>query len=244
MTQTQLLNRSEPDARFDRIPESMNEAREYDALKQDLVDYLYRNSSLKLLYSPALKEYSRPNEDERDFRARLNQAAREQRDQEVDELNDRYAKRLQTLNDRLRRAQATVARKQADAEARKREVMVSVGESVLGMFIGRRSIRSASTAMSKYRQKSSAEMGAQQAHENMDALQKEVNELQKELQNEANAITTRWDSALQAYNEVPIRPNRNDIEVDLVALAWAPNWQITYRDRQGIVRTEVVRAYY
>jgi chemotaxis regulatin CheY-phosphate phosphatase CheZ len=97
--------------------------------------------------------------------------------------------------------------------------------------------------MSKYRQKSSAEMGAQQAHENMEALQSEVDELQKELHDEANAITARWNSALQAYNEVPIRPNRNDIEVDLVALAWAPNWQIAYRDRQGIVRTEVLRAY-
>ncbi len=243
LARTQLLNRSEPDARFDRIPESMNEPREYDTLKQDLVDHLYRNGGLKLLYSPALKEHSRPDEDERDFRARLNQTARERRDQEVDKLNDRYAKRLQTLNDRLRRAQAAASRKQADAEARKREVMVSVGESVLGMFIGRRSIRSASTAMSKYRQKSSAEMGAQQAQENMTALQKEVDELQKELQEEANAITARWDSTLQAFNEVPVRPNKNDIEVNLMALAWVPNWQISYCDRQGVVRTELLKAY-
>ena len=243
LTSRDLLNRSEPDARFDWLPESINEPRELDALKNDLIDHLYRNSSLKLLYSPVLKTYSQPNENERDFRMRLSQSAREKRDQEVDDLNARYETRLRTLQDRLRRAQATVAMKQADAEARKREVMVSAGESVLGMFLGRRSYRAASTTLSKYRQKSAAEMRAQEAAESVETLQKDVEQLQGELQQETAAITARWDEATQKFEEVPVRPNRSDIEVDTVALAWAPRWQITYRDRQGSTRTELSRAY-
>jgi hypothetical protein len=242
LTSRDLLSRSEPDARFDQLPESINEARELNALKEDLIDHLYRNSSLKLLYSSVLKTYSLPNESERDFRMRLSQSARERRDEEVDKLNERYETRLRTLQDRLRRAQATVAMKQADAEARKREVMVSVGESVLGVFLGRRSIRSASTAMSKYRQKSAAEMRAQEAEESVEALQKDVEQLQSELQQETVAITGRWDDATKTFDEVPLRPSRNDIEVDAVALAWAPCWQITYRDRQGSTRTQLSRA--
>jgi len=243
LTSRDLLNRSEPDARFDQLPESINEARELDALKENLIDHLYRNSSLKLLYNSALKTYSKPRESELDFRARLTQSAREKRDLEVDELNRRYETRLRTLQDRLRRAQATATMRQADVEAHKREVMVSVGESVVGMFLGRRSFRGASTALSKYRQKSSAEMQAQEAEENVAALQKDIAQVESELQQETTDITTRWDGSLNAFTEVPVRPNRNDIQVETVALAWAPNWQLTFRDQQGSVRTELLRAY-
>jgi hypothetical protein len=243
MSPRDLLNRSEPDARFDQLPESINETREFDALKDDLVDHLYRNSSLKLLYSSALRVYSQPNETERDFRMRLSQSAREKRDEEVDSLNQRYETRLRTLQDRLRRAQSTVVMKKADADARKREVVVSAGESVLGMFLGRRSMRSASTTLSKYRQKTAAEMRAQEAAESAEALQKDIGQIQGELQQETTAITARWDDATKTLEEVPVRPNRSDIDVDMIALAWAPSWQITYRDPQGNVRTELSKAY-
>jgi len=238
-----LLDRSEPNACFDQLPESINEAREFAALKDDLVDRLYRSSSLKLLYSSSLRAYSQPNETERDFRMRLSQSAREKRDEEVDNLNQRYDTRLRMLQDRLRRAQSTVAMKQADAEARKREVMVSAGESVLGLFLGRRSMRSASTTLSKYRQKASAEMRAQEAAESAEALQKDIDELQGELQKETAAITARWDDATERFEEVRVTPNRSDIEVEMVGLAWVPHWQTTYRDRRGSVSTALSKAY-
>ncbi len=68
--------------------------------------------------------------------------------------------KLETLADRLRRAEGQAARKQAEASSRKAEVLVSVGETVLGMFLGRRSTRAASSAMSKYRQSRSADLVA------------------------------------------------------------------------------------
>jgi hypothetical protein len=67
--------------------------------------------------------------------------------------------------------------------------------------------------------------------------------VQSELEQETAAITERWDDATKAFEGVPVRPNRSDIEVDMVGLAWAPNWQVTYRDQQGNVRTELAKAY-
>jgi hypothetical protein len=243
LTQHDLTDRPEPDARFYQLPDSMNEAGEFSTLKQGMTDHLYRNSSLKLLFNSALKAYSQPHENERDFQMRLNQSARERRDEEVELLNKRYEVRLRTLQERLRRAQAVLERKQADAEARKREVMVSVGESVLGAFLGRRSTRVASTALSKYRQSTAAKMGVEEAEQNAEALQQEISKLQQELQDQAAAITKRWGDALKAFEKVPVRPNRNDIEVDVFALAWVPHWQVAYRDRMGSTRTEIMASY-
>jgi len=243
LSQNELLSRPEPEAGFDQLPETINEAREFNALKQNLIDHLYRNSSLKLQYNPVLKLYSKQGENERDFQMRLSQLARERRDEEVDKLNKRYETRLQTLEDRLRRTQAMLTKRQADAQARDREVMVSVGESVLGMFLGRRSTRAASTALSKYRMRTSAKMGAQEAEENAKALQSEIDQLQQELKQESDAIAARWEEALKGLEENQVRPSRSDVAVDAFALAWAPHWQVTYRDPKGNSRTELIQAY-
>ena len=174
---------------------------------------------------------------------RLKQTGREQRDSEVDKLNDRYSQRLQRLEDRLRRLDQSIARKQADAEARKGEVAVSVGESVLGMFLGRRSTRAASTALSKYRQSRSATMTLEQDKATAETLRSEIDELRKELQEEAAVISDRWDQTVSKLEQVPVRPSRNDIQVSFFALAWTPHWQITYSDRDGSLRTGIEPAF-
>ncbi|MBU0703871.1 MAG: DUF87 domain-containing protein [Chloroflexi bacterium] len=243
LTPRELMDRPEPDAYFDELPESINQAQEFNALKKDLADHLYRNSSVTLLHSAVLKAYSQPNESKRDFQMRLQQAAREERDEEVDKISERYEKRLEQFRDRLRRAEATLARKETDAEARKRETLVSVGESVVGMFLGRRSTRVASTALSKHRQTTMAKIKLEEAEDTIEALQQEVKELQEELQEQVTAVRERWEKALLELEEVAVTPRRTDVQVDLVALAWTPHWRITYQDRGGSKRTELVPAY-
>ncbi|MEM2107445.1 MAG: hypothetical protein QXV46_06505 [Candidatus Bathyarchaeia archaeon] len=162
---------------------------------------------------------------------------------EVDRLNKRYEARLGTLRERLRRAESIIAEKKADAEARKREVLVSVGESVLGVFLGRRSTRAASTALSKYRQSTSAKMRYEMAEENAKTLRQEIEELEQELKEEASKISARWDETIKTLQEVRIRPKRSDIGVSLMALAWMPHWQITYHSGKDSRKVEIAKAY-
>jgi len=233
----------EPDAYFDELPESINQARKITGLKKHLSDYLYHNSRLTLLHSPVLDDYSQPNESERDFRVRLQQAAREKRDEEVDEVSERYEKRLGKLQDQLRKAEATLAAKEADVTARKRETLVTVGESVVGMFLGRRSTRVASRALSKQRQTTLAKIKLEEAVANVEALQEDVKELEAELREETTAVRDRWEEALVDFEEVPIKPRRTDVQINLFGLAWAPHWQVTYQGRGGATRIELVPAY-
>ena len=242
-TQSELMDRPEPNSRFDKLPESINEGRELDSIQNSLIDYLYRTESVTLLYSPVLKSYSKPKEDENEFQMRLKQIARERRDDEVDDLKRRYEDRIQKIDDRLRRAEGTLSKKQADAQARKGEVIVSVSESVLGMFMGRRSTRAASTAISKYRQSQSASMSMKQTQEEIQVLQQDMQELEKELQDQTSEITQRWEDSVTKFESIPVRPNRSDIRVDLFALAWAPHWQVKYKRQDGSLRDDMVPVY-
>lgn len=243
ITSRELMNRFEENANFDIVPRSINETNEFNALKNKLTDHLYHTSSVTILYNPVLKIYSSPDENKRDFQMRLKQIAREKRDDEVDKLSERYEKRLRKLDNKIRRAEVALAKKQADAKSKKYETIVSIGESVLGMFMGRRSTRGVSSTMGKHRRSRSAEMSAKEAEETLRSLRQEIKELEKELQDKVSDITAQWDESLNVSEEIAIRPRRRDIEVDVFALAWMPYWQITYKGRGGSPRTEIVSAY-
>jgi DNA repair exonuclease SbcCD ATPase subunit len=238
-----LLDRPEAEAYFDALPETVNELTELTALRKDLEDHLYRTSQVTLLHSPVLDVYSHPAESEREFVMRLKQAAREQRDEEIDDLTKRYEKKLRMLADRVRRAELDLEKKQDEASARKREVFVTIGESVLGVLLGRRSSRIASSTMRRYRMSSSATAVVEDAEEKLEALQREVEELEAELREQVDDITARWDEALEKVEAFPVTPRRQDVEIELFALAWAPHWHITYQDQGGFTRTELVPAY-
>ena len=135
-----------------------------------------------------------------------------------------------------------MATKRANAEARSRETVVSVGESILGVFLGRRATRAASSAMSKHRQTTLAKMEAEKAEEAVEAVRRDMTELEGEMRQEAQAIRDRWADALTAFEELQVTPRRTDVDVQMLSLAWAPVWQVSY-DQPGGRHTDRVRAH-
>ena len=49
--------------------------------------------------APTLEEISKPNESERDFRVRLQQAAREERDQQAEQLRQKFAPKIAAVDE-------------------------------------------------------------------------------------------------------------------------------------------------
>ncbi|MGC9398035.1 MAG: hypothetical protein ACP5HM_02745 [Anaerolineae bacterium] len=242
LTPRDLLDRPEPDAYFDALPETINESTEFTALKKELDDHLYRTRALVLRYNPATDLYTEPGETEREFRLRVQQKARELRDEEVDALEDTYRDKIDRLEDRLRRAREKLAKKEAEAKRRQRDALISTSETVLSLFSGRR--RSLSTAANKIGRISTSKMDVQAAEEDIMEYQEEIKELEAELQEETQAIVERWERALEQFEDVRITPRRTDVEITLLALAWVPHWYITYRaGGSGIVQTATVSAY-
>lgn len=222
-----LLDRPEPEAYFDTIPDTINESTELAAIRKELEDYLYRSRSLVLRYNPATSLYSEPGEDERAFHLRVNQAARELRDADVDQLEERYESKLKTLEERLRNAWVALDKQEANARLRKQDALLSAGETVFNLFSGRR--RSLSAAARKVSQISTSKASIDAAEGKVDVLEKDIEELKQELKTETQDIVDRWEAMLNNFEEVAIKPRRTDIEVTLFTLTWMPYWYIEYR---------------
>ncbi|MFQ5577789.1 MAG: hypothetical protein ACE5G8_12475, partial [Anaerolineae bacterium] len=210
------------------VPEAANSARELKSITKDLADWLYYNVRLSLAAHPELGLVQRPDESDRAFKIRLQQAAREQRDAEVDKLEKSYETRLDRLEDKLRRKERQLAADESEYEARKREELLGVGESVLGFFMGRRSTRALSRAATKRRITSKAKLDIEDTKEEVEDLQAEINELETELKDAVSEITNRWVDSLETLSTEEFSPRRTDVDVRLVALAWLPSWYITH----------------
>ncbi|MEX0789593.1 MAG: hypothetical protein WD178_02340 [Actinomycetota bacterium] len=103
--------------------------------------WVYGSQSMEMLLSPSLKEFSAPDETEADFRIRLQQGGREIRDAGAEELRKKYAVKTATLEERLRKAMAATERESEQAKQAKLQTAISIGGTVLGAFLGRKSGR-------------------------------------------------------------------------------------------------------
>ncbi len=225
------------------IPPGLTSAAKLKSMEKSLSDHLYRTGSVTLMVNEAAELYSRPGEVIGDFAARCRDAAREERDEALDKLSDRYEKKIDTLRGKINSEQRDLIEDEAEYQSRKREEMISAGESVLGVFLGRRSSRAVSTAARKRRMTTKAQSDIAGTRAKIADLTEDLADLQREAREEAEKIRQRWEEEIEKIEEVKVTPRRVDIVIDTMALAWTPFWRIAYSSADGRKRTAIVPAY-
>lgn len=225
---------------FAPVPEGAKTVADLKKLQNALEDWLYYNARLKVNTHDELEITQRPGESERDFRARLEQAGRERRDAEVDKLEDSFGKRVDAVMAKLAREQAEMEKNRLESQTRQGEQWVTVGETVLGWFMGRK--RGVSSSVSKYRQAEQAKMDVLENERVIKALSEEKGALEADLKEQTDEIARRWTEILSKTTQEEIAPRRTDVEVELMALAWLPSWVVEY-ELSGRTRQSAIAAY-
>ncbi|MGH7572546.1 MAG: ATP-binding protein, partial [Gemmatimonadota bacterium] len=141
-----LTEDPENEATFGTLPPAALEKKSYTKWKREFVDWVTRTRSMTIWKSPSLEAVSRPGEDERAFRVRLQQHARERRDAERVKLEEKYGEKAARLEERIRKAEQALAREEDQARQAKLQTAVSIGATVLGTLFGRRGLGRATTA--------------------------------------------------------------------------------------------------
>jgi hypothetical protein len=216
-------------ASFAALPSDAAKAKSYEAWKKSYGDLVFRTDKLELLRSEALDETSRVSESERDFRVRLAQNAREQRDAAVEKLRQRFAPKTMALQDRIRRAEQAVEQQKSQATGAKIQTALSFGAAILGAFMGRKvasatNISKAATAARGVGRSVQESGDVDRAEENVGALQRQLEELNAQFNAEANAQVAGLDATTVVLDSLSLKPKRTNVTVRAVVLAWAPHW--------------------
>ncbi|MFO0839187.1 MAG: ATP-binding protein [Phycisphaerae bacterium] len=229
-----LQNSPAPDAEFASLPPPASKAKSYDAWKRDFADLVARRAKIELLVSPGLDETSHPNESERDFRVRLAQAARELRDEQVAKLRQKYAPKVATLEERLRRAKQQLDVQQQQAREAKMSTAVSFGSALLSAFLGKKAISAGSvgkagTAIRGVGRSMRESSDVGRAEETVEAITSQMRELDAQFNADLAGLESRIDPTTEPLDKITVRPKKTQVKVRLFTLAWVPQW----RDASG-----------
>jgi len=225
---------SEPEAesQFVIVPPKAAKERSYATWRKDFASWVYRNQRLELLESPSLDIASNPGETERDFRVRLQQIAREQRDEAVEKLRRKYAPKFAQLEERKRRAEQAVERETDQAKGQKMQTAISFGATLLSSFLGRKrasisTLGRATTAVRGVGRQMKESQDVTRAEENVAAVTQKLADLNTDFQAETSALERSLDPQTEELDKVSLKPTKANIAVKLVTLAWAPYWHVS-----------------
>ena len=211
---------------YAELPESLRQSSGFTALRDGLVDWIYYNAALTVYYNPVLKMYSSVNEDRQSFIARLQAVAREQRDQEIDAVASRYNDRLERLEERAQRKSMRLESERDELEARKREELLTAGESLWQLMKGRAYYTLSRTARTR--------RYTNQSEDQVSILQRDLLEIadqleatEREMERALQEVQDKWTNAIRQIEEIRITPYKKDIDVALFGIGWVPYWDVS-----------------
>ncbi|MEW4488098.1 DUF87 domain-containing protein [Thalassoglobus sp. JC818] len=214
--------------RYTGTPKSCGRKTSYRSWSASFKTYLYREQRLHLLFCDDLDKYSRPEDREGDFRAQIRQLAREKRDLEIAKLRKKYESKMQTLQERVRKAEHRVEEEKEQANSATVSAAVSIGTSILGALFGRKTFSStnvsrAGTSMRSASRAANQRGDIRRAEAEVDKLLQDVHDLEAELNEQLDEIREEYSDEEIQIEEYLIKPRKSDISAEPVAVIWLPH---------------------
>ena len=212
-------------ASYAELPTAATTPRNYDKWRRDVATWLYDTQTVPLQEHVGTGLHSHPGESEGAFRARLAEAVREQRDAKIDAIRKKYASRLTTQQDRIRRAEQQLGKQQEEVTSSTGSALLTAATGVFGALFGRKTLSAANAG-----RLGSAARGAgrvmkekqdvTRAQETLAAEQQKLADLQATVETEIARVADEDTTSLQP---LMLRPRKSDITVGTATLAWVPD---------------------
>lgn len=218
------LSRTPADeAGYVEVPTAAAQSKNYPKWEKAFKSSLASEQILAVFFCAELKESSRVEETEAEFKVRLNLRVREIRDAEVTALREKYAAQTAALQARLIRAEATVATQKEQATHARWQTLISVGATVMGALLGRKALsaRTLGKATTAARgvgrsMKEGADVGL--AEQSAETIRAQIADLGIEMTNEIAGMV----SIEPGIEKLEVKPLRGGVTVNLLVLAWMP----------------------
>jgi hypothetical protein len=222
-----LQDTAEETASYADCPGAASNAKAYTGWNKDYKRWLRQNENITLYRSKRFKMTSNGGETEGDFRVRLQDAASEKRDLAIAKLRKRYAGKVLTLENRLMRAEQTVAVQKQQSTKKKLDTAISFGTAILGAVLGRKRFSSTTatrmgSAIKTAGSASKEAADVERASATADKVRKDIAVLSKALEQEVLALETSFSAQNEELDEIVVRAKSTDIHVAITGLVWLP----------------------
>ena len=222
-----LLDKGEADASYADCPTAASDPKNYAGWGKDYSRWLRQNENITLFNSKRFKLTSTATETEGDFRARLQDAASENRDLAIAAIRKRYAGKVTTLENRLMRAEQAISREKEQSTKKKLDTAISFGTAILGAVLGRKKLSTTTatkigSAIKTAGGASKEAADVDRARETADKVKADLAALGEALEKEVADLDTAFNAQDEELKEIVVRAKSTDIHVALTGLVWMP----------------------
>jgi hypothetical protein len=230
-----LAPAAEAGAIFEAVPAVFDDLKSYPFWTESFITWLCEAKVLRLLKCDATNEYSKPRESERNFRVRLSQVSREQRDQAAEAVKLKYLPYLAELNARLLQSKRVFEREEEGKYDHKIQSAVNLGTSVLGGYMGRKAatwatdhhfdvsgIAHKTGASRPIERTGKDERDIQSATETIEGLSDQIDDLNLQFGVAMAELERKFDPLETPLSEIIVGVTAKNVSVPLIALAWSP----------------------
>ncbi len=220
------------EAEYTDLPGAAMKSQTYSGIEKDFTDWVYSNHSLEVHASPLLELFSNPGESAGDFRVRIAQTARELRDKMIEELRDKYGKKIGALETKAAKAMEKVDVQKAQASSAKLQTAVSIGSTILGALFGRKGvgsmIKSSSVSSATRAWKEDREAAA--AEGDVERAKVEMAEIERQITDETQKIRDQYEPSTMALETVKLTPVKKNIQPTATGILWLPHERVSEKE--------------
>lgn len=211
-----------PQSRFAPLDGALSDTKEMTALQRDFIDWAFRTGQVTVYANEQLKVYGGPPTSEGDFRTMCSEAARDQRDAEINKVETLYDKKLEAIQLKLTKEERELDSDKSELSQRKIEEMGTAAENVFGLFSGRRSSRRLSSSLTKRRLTSQAKADVEESVDSIAEMKKQIAALDKEKQAALQQVNDRWGDAANQISTMKVDALKRDVLLELFGVGWFP----------------------
>lgn len=208
---------------YSSLKNTLNDAKDFKTIEKELANWLYQNGSLVLNEHEKFELYQKVAESVESFNMRIQHAAREERDDAIEDLEERYEDKLEKIEDRIRKKENSLDEAKAEKQERRTTEVVTIAETIFSVFAKRRS-RSFSSAATKRRMRRKAAEKVDSVKDDLQALEEDFEALENELKEQLSKLNEKYDAIAADISIKTIKPRRTDVTIQQVLLVWHPYW--------------------
>ncbi|MFH0780964.1 MAG: DUF87 domain-containing protein [Pseudomonadota bacterium] len=207
------------------LPSIIAQQKDCKGIAKSFGDYLYQNSRLQLSRIKGVDFESKPEEKPGDFKVRFNDYLREQKDQAVEKLREKYRVRQTGLEQRLNRALDRLDKEKVDVQSKTTDSLISFGVAVVGAFFGKKTLSAANlgraaTGVRSVGRVVKEKSDVRRVEEEIEELRQAMEALSTEIEQKARELADTFDVDRYEMETFTINPRRSDIFDVRAALLW------------------------
>jgi F0F1-type ATP synthase membrane subunit b/b' len=191
-------------------------------LSGEFVDYLYAKTKMILFSNPHFKVVSDFGEESDAFIARVTRLAEDEADKEVEKLTTDLKKKVEALQKKIKQEERQHSLYEMEHEERRRDELLSAGETIVGLVFGSKKSTGLSKASTKRRMTKRYKMKVEESEDVLADLREELKALVESAEEKVLSITEEKRAQAQVIEEMEVKLEKNDIYMKDFGILWIP----------------------